>query len=127
MSEIIINENINLNIEVFTHIKSSFNSILSHTLLLGPYNIKSLSISKSSEIERNRVIFTNPAEYDVDIYLSYDLLKKCYNEKYFVIIELPNHLVFSNLLKITNINITDPTKNIFTLKLEEVNFNVYNN
>jgi len=105
---------------IFTTIKNS--SILNHTLLFGPYDISSLSVSKDAIIDNNRVIRINKPKINISTELfPYKILKKAYEESFFVIIEIPSHEFYSGLLKILSINIDTGSNTSYSIRLEEYN------
>ena len=118
MSGINLETRINIKESIFTFIKDT--SVLSHTLLFGPYDISTLTIRKDATLDGNRVLYTSKQGYDLttDVF-SWDILKYAYKNRYFVIIEIPSHNLHTPLLKITSLHIDNDMIKHYSISLEE--------
>lgn len=118
MTGLIIETHIDIKESIFTFIKDT--SILSHTLLFGPYDISTLTIRKEATLDGNRVLYTSKQNYDLttDIF-SWDELKFAYKNKYFAVLEVPSHNLHTPLLKIVNLHVDNDMIRHYSISLEE--------
>jgi hypothetical protein len=118
MSELNIETHIAVKESIFTFIKDT--SVLSHTLLFGPFDINSLTIRKEATLDENRVLYVGKQNYDLttDIF-SWEELKHAYKNKFFAVIDIPSHNLHSPLLKIVNLHIDNDMIRHYSISLEE--------
>ena len=113
-----LEDHIKISDEILTPIKKI--AYLEKTLLLGPKDIESLTISKDANIVGNRVLSVNKASYNLTTskMISSELAKFIFENEYFVQI-LMSDLV-SPILKIINISVDHNLLYKINIRLEEL-------
>ena len=113
-----LEDHIKISDEILTPVEKI--AYLEKTLLLGPKDIESLTISKDANVVGNRVLSVNKASYDLKISkrISLELAKFVFENQYYVQILVNDNLV-SPILKILNINVDHNMNYNIRIRLEE--------
>ena len=113
-----LEDHIKISDEILTPVEKI--AYLEHTLLLGPKDIESLTISKDANIVGNRVLSVNKANYNLTTskMISPKLAKFIFENEYFVQILMSN--LVSSILKIISISVDHNMNYRIIIKLEEL-------
>ena len=113
-----LEDHIKISDEILTPVEKI--AYLEKTLLLGPKDIESLTISKDANFVGNIVLSVNKASYDLKIskMISPELVKFIFENEYYVQILVNDNLV-SSPLKIININMDHNMSYNIRIRLEE--------
>ena len=104
--------------EIFSPIEKI--AYLQHTLLLGPTDIESLSISKDAKVVGKQVLSIGIVSYDLTLnkLVSPESIKYIFENEYYVQILVNDNLV-SPVLKIINISVDHNLSYNIRIRLEE--------